>query len=120
MALMEDGEQAPPVCSCTDKCAAGAVNTACAVCSINMTECAGKVPEPEPDPEPEDPKPQKKGGSGLLVIVLVLALAGGGAVYYLKFMKKKPETKGSTDLDDYDYGDEADEEDGFDGEDEEE
>ena len=106
MALMEDGEQAPPVCSCTDKCAAGAVNTACAVCSINMTECAGKVPEPEPDPEPEDPKPQKK--------------AGGGAVYYLKFMKKKPETKGSTDLDDYDYGDEADEEDGFDGEDEEE
>lgn len=120
MALMEDGEHAPPVCSCTDKCAAGAVNTACAVCSVNMTECAGKAPEPPPDPEPEEPKPQKKGGSGLLVIVLVLALAGGGAVYYLKFMKKKPETKGSTDLDDYDYGDEPDEEDGFDGEDGEE
>lgn len=27
----------------------------------------------------------------------------------LKFMKKKPEAKGSTDLDDYDYGDDEDE-----------
>ena len=30
-------------------------------------------------------------------------------MYYLKFMKKKPEAKGSTDLDDYDYGDELEE-----------
>ena len=110
LSLMEDGEQAPAVCSCSAKCAAGAVNTSCAVCSVNMAECAGKAPEPDPDPEPEKPEPQKKGGStGLLVIVLVLALAGGGAVYYLKFMKKKPETKGSTDLDDYDYGADEDE-----------
>ncbi len=107
LSLMEDGEQAPAVCSCSAKCAAGAVNTSCAVCSVNMSECAGKAPEPDPDPEPEKPEPQKKGGNtGLLVIVLVLVLAGGGAVYYLKFMKKKPEAKGSTDLDDYDYGDE--------------
>ena len=118
LSLMEDGEQAPAVCSCKDKCVAGTVNTSCAVCSVNMAECAGKAPEPEPDPEPEKPEPQKKGGSsGLLVIVLALALAGGGAVYYLKFMKKKPEAKGSTDLDDYDYGDEPDEEDEPDGED---
>lgn len=110
LSLMEDGEPAPAVCSCSSKCAAGAVNTSCAVCSVNMSECAGKAPEPDPDPEPEKPEPQKKGGrSGLLVIVLVLALAGGGAVYYLKFMKKKPEVKGSTDLDDYDYGDELEE-----------
>ena len=122
LSLMEDGEQAPAVCSCKDKCAAGAVNTSCAVCSVNMAECAGKAPEPPPDPEPEEPKPQKKGGSGLLVIVLVLALAGGGAVYYLKFMKKKPEATGSTDLDDYDYGDEPDEDEEYepDGEDREE
>ena len=110
LSLMEDGEQAPAVCSCSAKCAAGAVNTSCAVCSVNMSECAGKAPEPDPDPEPEKPEPQKKGGNtGLLVIVLVLVLAGGGAVYYLKFMKKKPEAKGSTDLDDYDYGDELEE-----------
>ena len=110
LSLMEDGEQAPAVCSCSSKCAAGAVNTSCAVCSVNMSECAGKAPEPEPDPETEKPETKKKGGNtGLLVIVLVLALAGGGAVYYLKFMKKKPEAKGSTDLDDYDYGDDEDE-----------
>ena len=41
--------------------------------------------------------------------VFVSELTGGGAVYYLKFMKKKPEAKGSTDLDDYDYGDDEDE-----------
>ena len=39
-------------------------------------------------------------------MILAVALAGGGAVYFLKFKKKKPDTKGSADLDDYDYGDE--------------
>ena len=43
------------VCSCSEKCAAGAVNTDCAVCAVNMTECAGVEPEPEPEPEPEEP-----------------------------------------------------------------
>ena len=39
-ALMEDGETAeetPAVCNCTEKCAAGAVNTACPVCATNMS-----------------------------------------------------------------------------------
>jgi hypothetical protein len=81
LSLMEDGDPAPAVCSCSSKCAAGAVNTSCAVCSVNMSEYAGKAPEPDPDPEPETKK--KGGSSGLLVIVLVLALAGGGAMYYL-------------------------------------
>ena len=40
-ALMEDGQTEAPVCSCTDKCVAGSVNTACPVCSVNMSECAG-------------------------------------------------------------------------------
>ena len=35
-ALMEDGQTEAPVCSCTDKCVAGSVNTACPVCSVNM------------------------------------------------------------------------------------
>ena len=42
----------------------------------------------------------------LTIAILAVALAGGGAVYFLKFKKKKPDTKGSADLDDYDYGDE--------------
>ena len=37
MALTEDGETAPATCTCTEKCEAGAVNTACPVCKNNMT-----------------------------------------------------------------------------------
>ena len=108
-ALVEDsGTAAPPVCSCGERCAVGAVNTACPVCAVNMTECAGKEPEPMPEPvtkpEPE-PEPERTGGIGsVLAVLLLVALAGGGAVCYLKFFKKKPDTRGSADLDDYDYG----------------
>lgn len=112
MALMESEEQAPAVCSCANKCAAGAVNTGCEICAINMAECAGKEPEPDPEPEPDqepDPDPKKGMRSALLLIVPVLALGGGGAVYWLKFKKPKPDTKGSADLDDYDYGEDEDE-----------
>lgn len=55
MALLEDGqaEKKPAVCTCGEKCQAGAVNTACPVCAVNMSECAGKAPVVEPEPEPE-------------------------------------------------------------------
>ena len=37
---------------------------------------------------------------------LVVALAGGGAaLYYFKFRKPKTDTKGSDNLDEYDFGD---------------
>lgn len=120
LTLMDEGEKAPAVCSCTARCEPGAVNTVCEVCSTNMAECVGKAPEPEKEPDEEaatEPEPEKKGNGGLLAVVLLaLALAGGGAFCCLKSMKKKPDTKGSTDLDDYDYGDD---EDGEDEEDEE-
>lgn len=103
-----DREDSVPVCSCANKCEAGAVNTACEVCRANMTECAGKAAEPKKEPEttPEpDPEPEKKsGGNGLLVVALLIVLAGGGALYWFKLRKKKPDTKGPVDLDDYDYG----------------
>ena len=109
-----DREDSVPVCSCANKCEAGAVNTACEVCRANMTECAGKAAEPKKEPEttPEpDPEPEKKsGGSGLLVVALLIVLAGGGALYWFKLRKKKPDTKGPVDLDDYDYGDEDEDE----------
>ncbi|MFR0797905.1 MAG: DUF4366 domain-containing protein [Oscillospiraceae bacterium] len=60
-------EDSAPVCSCKDKCEAGAVNTACAVCKNNMTECMGKekatkkTPEPDPTPDTSD-SPDKDGG----------------------------------------------------------
>lgn len=104
LALMEDGE--PAACSCTEKCAAGAVNTACPVCAVNMTECAGKEPEPTPEPE-ETPEPEKEAGGlnpAVLLAVLVL-LGGGGALAYFKLVKgKQASTRGRADLDDYDYG----------------
>ena len=106
MALMEDGqtEEKPAVCTCGEKCQAGAVDTGCPVCAVNMSECAGKAPEVEPEPEPE---PEKKSGGGALVLILLLAaLGGGGAFAYIKFIKPKQGAKASADPDDYDFEDE--------------
>ena len=58
-ALMEDGkpkEEMPAVCSCSTKCEAGAVNTACPVCATDKSKCTGKAPEPPA----ETPEPEKK------------------------------------------------------------
>ena len=112
MALMEDGnakEEPPAVCSCTKKCEAGAVNTACPVCVTDMSKCTGKAPEPPAEtPEPEKEKPA---GLNPAALILLLALLGGGGVFaYLKLVKNKPKTKGNDSLDDYDYGEEDSEE----------
>ncbi len=107
MALLEDGqtEKTPAACTCAEKCQAGAVNTACPVCAVNMSECAGKAPEVEPEPEPE---PEKESGSGgaLVLILLLAALGGGGAFAYIKFIKPKQGAKVSADPDDYEFEDE--------------
>ena len=98
------GQEAPAVCTCTEKCQAGAVNTSCEVCAVNMAECAGAEPEPEPEPEPEA---EKSGGMGALALVLALVvLGGGGAFAYIKFIRPKQASKVSADPDDYDFADE--------------
>lgn len=106
-------EKTPAVCSCTTKCVAGAVNTSCPVCAVNMTECVGKEAKPEVPAEPTEPaaeEPEKKSGVGsILVVLLIVALGGGAAFYIFKQKKAKPQTKGSADLDDYDYGEDEDE-----------
>ncbi len=104
MALLEDGqaEKKPAVCTCGEKCQAGAVNTACPVCAVNMRECAGKAPVVEPEPEPE----KKSGGGALVLILLLAALGGGGAFAYIKFIKPKQDAKVSADPDDYEFEDE--------------
>lgn len=117
LTLMEDGETVAPaaVCTCTAKCKAGAVNTNCPVCKANMTECCGPEPQEEQPEETEAPQEEAKNsgsGAGGLIVFLVVALAGGGAaLYYFKFRKPKTETKGSDDLDEYDFGDDEDLED---------
>ena len=108
MALMEDGqtEETPAVCTCAEKCQAGAVNTACPVCAVNMSECAGKAPEVEPEPEPELEKESGSSGGALVLILLLVALGGGGAFAYIKFIKPKQGAKVSADPDDYEFEDE--------------
>ena len=112
MALMEDEnvkEEPAAVCSCSTKCEAGAVNTACPVCATDKSKCTGKAPEPPA----ETPEPEKETPAGLnpAALILLLALLGGGGVFaYMKLMKNKPKTKGNDSLDDYDYGEEDSEE----------
>ena len=118
MALMEDEdgqtEETPAVCNCTEKCEAGAVNTACPVCSVNLGDCTGKEAAPE---EPEQPEEETQGNiSGILLIVLILAGGGGAVFYYFKVLKpKKDAAKGNDNLDEYDF-DDYDEDEEADGE----
>lgn len=105
MALMEGGSgkaQAPAVCTCKDKCKAGAVNTACPVCSVNMAACTGVTATTEPE-QPEEPQEEDNGMGGLVVFLIVALLGGGGALYYFKIFKPKQDVKGGTDLDDFDF-----------------
>lgn len=107
MALMEDGgtPETPVVCTCTEKCEPGAVNTACKVCSLDMNGCAGMEPEPEPEPEEET----SNGSTAvLMLIVLLVALAGAGAFVYIKFIRPNQAPKASSDPDDYAFEDEED------------
>lgn len=116
MALMEDGEEETeaPTCSCTDKCNVGAINTACPVCLIQISECKGVEPEPVEPTEPTDPEPpaddgEEKGGGniGMIVLVLVILAGGGGAAFYFLVLKKKGKTtKVPSEIDDFDLEDE--------------
>ena len=108
------------VCSCSEKCAAGAVNTECAVCSVNMEKCVGVEPEPveTEEPAPEEAEPETGGNMGMLLLVLAVAVIGGGAGWYFKIYRPKhekaaePEEDYGGELDGYDggepYGDEDD------------
>ena len=114
MALMEDSQttqEQPATCTCTEKCVAGAVNTACPVCATDMTGCTGKEPEPEAPEETAQPEePAQAAGLNPLILLVVLAVLGGvGALAYFKFIRNKPKTKGSDDLDGYDYGEDEEE-----------
>lgn len=101
LALTEDREKAetPIVCTCTEKCAAGAVDTSCPVCASNMTECTGPEPEPEETAQPEEPAEQEGSGAGMIVLVVLLLAAGGGAAFYFLVLKPKQKTKVPSDLD---------------------
>lgn len=88
-----------PVCTCTDKCVPGEVNTDCPVCILSLKDCTGKAPAAEPDADPE-PEAPEKGGSSTMILVVIAALAVGGAGYYLKIWKPKHDLDDAEDLDD--------------------
>lgn len=77
-----------------------------------------KPEEPQPTPtEPTEEEPvkeetEKPKNNTLPLLMLVLAMCGGGAFYYLKFVKGKNNHKGSTNLNELndDYSDDNDEE----------
>jgi len=111
-AILEDGEieKAPVVCSCIDKCAAGAVNTACEICRVNRSECVGKEAapvEPEPDLEPEEPQEdEKENNAGMLLLVVLLLAVGGSASFYFLVLKPKQGKRVPAVFDDFDLEDE--------------
>ena len=122
LAAIEKAGGELPACTCTEKCAAGAVNTACPVCATNMTECAGVEPEPEPEPEPaEDPTLEAGGGfpAGTLLLALAVVVIGGGAGWYFKIYRPKQERAAQAE-EDYDEPDPYEESEDYDpyGEDE--
>lgn len=88
LAALEAAGGELPACSCTEKCAPGAIHTDCAVCAVNMTECAGTAPEPAPVTEPAEepePEPQQKSNTGTLLLILAVAVLGSGAAGTSKF-----------------------------------
>ena len=108
-ALTEEGqtqEETPAVCTCTEKCQAGAVNTACPVCVKNLSECVGTEQEAAEPTEPENPEPEKKSNTGAILAVLLILAAGGGAAVYFLVLKPKQGKKVPADLDDFDLEDE--------------
>ena len=112
LALLED-EGYEVECDCAVKCAPGEVDTSCPVCRTDLNECAGAEPAPTPAPTTA-PEPENEDGSGfnaaaLLPIALIAVLGAGGAYYFLRVRKRKPDTSGTTDLDDYDFPDDEDE-----------
>ena len=97
LAALEAAGGELPACSCTEKCAPGAIHTDCEVCAVNMTECAGTAPEP-----------QQKSNTGTLLLILAVAVLGSGAGWYFKIYRPKhekaavPEEDYSEELADYD------------------
>ena len=94
LAALEAAGGELPACSCTEKCAPGAIHTDCEVCAVNMTECAGTAPEPAPVTEPAEepePEPQQESNTGTLLLILAVAVLGGGAGWYFKIYRPKHE-----------------------------
>ena len=111
MALAEKNEgtmsviPAEDVCTCTEKCEAGEVNTACPVCKNDLKGCAGKE-KPAETEEPAQTEPPKKdnGSAGTIIFIIVALLAVEGVGYYVKIVRPKQQVEDDEDFEDDGYG----------------
>lgn len=105
LALIEQEETQPIVCSCVGKCVLGAVDEDCELCRQNIRRCVGKAVETEPPTTAPAVQPESNGNPAAALAILLLLGGGAGAGYYFYVKKKSQEKKqGSTDLSEYDYG----------------
>ena len=108
LALIEEDkpkqQEVPQVCNCINLCEEGKIDTNCPLCRNDLSKCTGKPLNPTSTSEPEKGKNKGMGG---IVLLLIVGMAGGG-IYYFKVLKNKPNTKGNTILDDYDFEDDED------------
>ena len=104
----EDGAGSIPsaeTCTCTERCVAGEVDTACPVCRNDLKGCTGKEAEPsEPEGAAEPEKPEKGSGStGTIIFILAALLAVCGAGSYVKIVRPKQQAEDG-DFEDDGYG----------------
>ena len=92
----EPEEEAPPLCSCRERCQVGKIDTTCPVCIADLTACLGEEPEPEtpeelenPQPEPEVEEPEDDSSSAVAAVILLLVILAGGAVFVVKLLRRK-------------------------------
>ena len=111
MALAEKSEgtmsviPAEDVCTCTDKCKAGEVNTACPVCKNDLKGCAGKEKPAETEEPAQAEQPKKdKGSAGTIIFIIIALLAVGGVGYYVKIARPKQQAEDDEDFEDDGYG----------------
>ena len=95
----EPEEEAPPLCSCRERCQVGKIDTTCPVCTADLTACLGEEPEPEvpeelenPQPEPEVEEPEDDSSSAVAAVILLLVVLAGGAVFVVKMLRRKEKT----------------------------
>lgn len=111
MALAEKSEgtmsviPAEDVCTCTDKCEAGEVNTACPVCKNDLKGSAGKEKPAETEEPAQAEQPKKdKGSAGTIIFIIIALLAAGGVGYYVKIVRPKQQAEDDEDFEDDGYG----------------
>ena len=92
-------EEAPPLCSCRERCQVGKIDTTCPVCIADLTACLGEEPEPEapeeleePQPAPEAEEPEDDSSSTVAAVILLLVILAGGAVFVVKLLRRKEKT----------------------------